>query len=166
MEKNKPYKLVGSRLARLRGEITQKAFAKKIGISAWAYCRFETGERIPSMKMIYKLAEMHKVSVDWIVTGEHPPRNTANIEGKIRRAVLSLYGNKCMRCMIWHDSKGHFLEIVPLNPSAGYSEKNLNNLLCLCPNCKKIFDMGILPLNILIWERDRRLGLLAAKKKE
>jgi transcriptional regulator with XRE-family HTH domain len=54
----------------LRGDLSQKDFAKKIGVSHKGYQRYESGERIPRPDILFKIAESESLTVDWLLTGK------------------------------------------------------------------------------------------------
>lgn len=55
------------RLHSLRGEETQTAFAKRLGISRASVGFYENGDRLPSNSQIQKIADKCNVSVDWLL---------------------------------------------------------------------------------------------------
>jgi transcriptional regulator with XRE-family HTH domain len=69
MEKVSPAK-VGERIRAIRGNRTQTEFAKELGVRKQNYIsRYERG-RIPSPNLLAKIAEMGRVSVDWLLVGK------------------------------------------------------------------------------------------------
>jgi len=66
----KKYLEVGERIKQLRGDISQKEFAKKIGLSLMGYQRYEYGERVPHPHTLTKIAKFGDTTVDWILTGD------------------------------------------------------------------------------------------------
>jgi transcriptional regulator with XRE-family HTH domain len=64
MLKKNPYFGLGFRLKNLRGKLTQKEFAKAIGISERAYQRYESGERLPSMEVLLTICSYVEVTID------------------------------------------------------------------------------------------------------
>lgn len=69
MEKVSPQK-VGERIRAVRGKRTQTEFAKALGVKKQNYIsRYERG-RIPSPDLLVRIAEMGKVSIDWLLTGK------------------------------------------------------------------------------------------------
>jgi len=69
MEKVSPSK-VGERIRTIRGEKTQTEFAKDLGVPKQNYIsRYERG-RIPSPDLLVKIADMGKVSLDWLLVGK------------------------------------------------------------------------------------------------
>jgi transcriptional regulator with XRE-family HTH domain len=69
MEKISPQK-VGERIRAVRGKRTQTEFAKALGVKKQNYIsRYERG-RIPSPDLLVRIAEMGRVSIDWLLTGK------------------------------------------------------------------------------------------------
>lgn len=62
-------KNLGRRLRALRGKQSQAALASLLGVSQEDISRFESGNRIPAVPLLARLAEMHRVTLDWLVTG-------------------------------------------------------------------------------------------------
>ncbi len=58
-----------TRLRELRREsgLTQLDLQKKTGISQDALSRFETGDRVPPIPILLKLADLYGVSIDYIL---------------------------------------------------------------------------------------------------
>ena len=65
----KKYIRMGLRLKKLRGNVSQKAYAKNIGISYRAYQNYESGVRIPKPSILSKIAKKEGVTVEWILGG-------------------------------------------------------------------------------------------------
>lgn len=59
-------KKIGERLTELRGEKTQGAVAKELGISDSALSMYECGERIPRDTIKIKIAKFYNRTVDEI----------------------------------------------------------------------------------------------------
>lgn len=57
------------RMLALRKEkkLTQEEAAKQSGIVLRTYCRYEKGERAPTVPMLWKLADFYDVSIDYLV---------------------------------------------------------------------------------------------------
>ncbi|MEI6125195.1 MAG: helix-turn-helix domain-containing protein [Pseudomonadota bacterium] len=62
--------LIGERLKKMRGEMSQASFAKMLGVKAPQYNRYETGKIKPPRKLLEQISEVKKISIDWILTGE------------------------------------------------------------------------------------------------
>lgn len=65
----KKYSDIGKRLKKLRGSLSQREFAKKIGLPHKTYQRYEYGEGIPKAHTLKKIAQKESVTVDWLLTG-------------------------------------------------------------------------------------------------
>lgn len=59
-------KVIGKRLAELRGERTQAEIAKLAGVSSSAISMYENGERIPNDDIKIRLSKIYKKSVQSI----------------------------------------------------------------------------------------------------
>ena len=53
--------------ARLTSKLSRKQIAERIGVTASMIGLYETGERLPSLTVIIKLATQYKVSVDYLL---------------------------------------------------------------------------------------------------
>ena len=58
MKKKILYTDFGSRLRKLRGKVTQKEFAEKLGITEQAYQNYEYGKRYPNLIMLFKISAL------------------------------------------------------------------------------------------------------------
>jgi len=68
MEKVSPGK-VGERIRAVRGKQTQTEFAEVLGVKKQNYIsRYERG-RIPSPDLLVRIAEIGRVTTDWLLTG-------------------------------------------------------------------------------------------------
>lgn len=65
----KKYSDIGKRLKKLRGRLSQREFAKKIGLPHKTYQRYEYGEGVPKVDTLEKIAKKESVTVDWLLTG-------------------------------------------------------------------------------------------------
>jgi len=71
---------VGERIRAVRGKQTQTEFAEVLGVKKQNYIsRYERG-RIPSPDLLVRIAEIGRVTTDWLLTGER---------GGVRGAALS-----------------------------------------------------------------------------
>ncbi len=69
MEKVSPEK-VGERIRAVRGKQTQTEFANLLGVKKQNYIsRYERG-RIPSPDLLVRIAEVGRVTTDWLLTGK------------------------------------------------------------------------------------------------
>ncbi len=76
---------LGARIRRLRGRMSQTAFAELLGIRQEEISRFEAGLRVPSVEFLVRLSGIHKVTLDWLVMG-----NPTGGEGAAREEEASL----------------------------------------------------------------------------
>jgi len=67
-----PASEVGERLRRLRGNELQTRVAERLGITQAELSRYERG-RVPDAAMLVHLARSYDVTVDYLLTGKHPP---------------------------------------------------------------------------------------------
>lgn len=61
---------VGTRIRKLRGQITQEEFARGLGISQAQLSKYELGQSAVSLGVLIKLAKKSGGTADWILTGE------------------------------------------------------------------------------------------------
>ena len=67
--------IIGSNLAKLRKEhnLTQREVAAKLDFSDKSVSKWESGESIPGVDVLVKLAKLYEVKLDYFVTEEHSP---------------------------------------------------------------------------------------------
>jgi len=77
------YKNLAEKLksARLSTGLTRKQVAERIGISYAVLAHYETGEREPSLNVLYSLAKLYKVSVDFLLDVTVSTSNTIVLDG-------------------------------------------------------------------------------------
>ena len=77
------YKNLAEKLksARLSTGLTRKQVAERIGISYAVLAHYETGEREPSLNVLYSLAKLYKVSVDYLLDVTVSTSNTIVLDG-------------------------------------------------------------------------------------
>jgi DNA-binding transcriptional regulator YiaG len=61
---------VGTRIRKLRGQITQEEFARGLGISQAQLSKYELGQSAVPLGVLIKLAKKSGGTADWILTGE------------------------------------------------------------------------------------------------
>jgi transcriptional regulator with XRE-family HTH domain len=65
------WKSVGQRIRELRGfQITQKEFAKRIGITQGHFSHIERGEKEIGAVILLKISREFGKSIEWLLTGE------------------------------------------------------------------------------------------------
>jgi transcriptional regulator with XRE-family HTH domain len=87
MKKLKRFASIGNRLKKMRGPLSQKEFAKRIGVSLPAYQRYEAGERMLKDEALYRIAAICKMPIEWILSGQIKRfyvENTADLKKLIR----------------------------------------------------------------------------------
>lgn len=60
------------RIKEVRSELTQKAFAQKMGVSIITVQRWEAGARIPDGTELIKISNEYGVSINWLLLGIGP----------------------------------------------------------------------------------------------
>lgn len=61
--------MIGQRLKKIRGKLSQAEFAKLLGIPLLSYGRYEREEREMPIEIILKAAQIGQVSVDYLLKG-------------------------------------------------------------------------------------------------
>ena len=70
-------KAIGRRIREIRGfDLTQKEFARKLGVGQAAVSKLEKGQSFPSVEILLRLKEFSGRTIDWIVTGEELQKNS------------------------------------------------------------------------------------------
>jgi transcriptional regulator with XRE-family HTH domain len=64
---------MAARLAQIRGDRSQRSFAKQLGVFQQNVNRYENGT-IPHTDFLITLALRENVSLDWLLLGAGPPR--------------------------------------------------------------------------------------------
>jgi len=55
----------------VRGDLTQSAFCRKMGIPLTTYQRYETGERVPNIDILAKIVRRTGISADTLLGLKH-----------------------------------------------------------------------------------------------
>jgi len=63
--------MLGDRLKKLRGNISQEEVAESIGISRARYSHYETERSQPDFETLKNLSDYFGVTIDYLVTGEN-----------------------------------------------------------------------------------------------
>jgi transcriptional regulator with XRE-family HTH domain len=62
---------LGRRIRQVRGfDVTQDAFAKRLGISQSQLSKYERGIVAPPADVLIRIKEEFRVSIDWLLTGD------------------------------------------------------------------------------------------------
>ncbi len=67
--------------ARLNCKLSRKQVAELTGLTASAIGSYETGEHLPSLPVLVKLATHYKVSVDYLLDFDMKDRNVLSLDG-------------------------------------------------------------------------------------
>lgn len=84
---------IAKKLTELRkqSKLTQAELAEKLNYSDKAVSKWEKGDSVPTIEVLYKLSELYGVSIDYIVGREEktPEKNTAKVKKK-RRMIIAM----------------------------------------------------------------------------
>lgn len=68
-----------ARLREVRGNLTQKQAADKVGCKQQNWARYESGQVLPGAETIHQICVSFGVSADWLLgLADNQPRNGAN----------------------------------------------------------------------------------------
>lgn len=79
-------KSIGDRVKQIRGEMNQRSFAEKLGVSLGSVSQIEQGKAMPSGDFLFKIHSIFGVDINWLFTGmnigqpELNPRETALLD--------------------------------------------------------------------------------------
>lgn len=69
------------KLMRIQSRLSRKQVAELVGVSASVIGLYESGERLPSLPVLVKLASQYKTSVDYLLELKTAPPKTLDLEG-------------------------------------------------------------------------------------
>ncbi len=77
------FKNLGSKLKTLRvkNQLSRKQIAELIDVSVSMIGLYESGERLPSLPVLVKLATHYKISIDYLLDHDVATNNTLSLEG-------------------------------------------------------------------------------------
>lgn len=133
---------LGEKLRIFRGELTQKAYAERIGISYRSYKRYEADENIPSTKILKKISEKLGMRLDVLLleTNLSPQKiEPTKISHALKKEVFKKYKSVCGNCGFGIKS---ILELHHLLPFNSNGANKVENIILLCPNCHKMVHFG------------------------
>lgn len=84
---------LGRRLRQLRGKLSQKDFAKKMGIPFRTYQRYEYDERVPPIELLEKIASANNKKVNWLLMGSDDESNALPSTFDDLKILLSMQTN-------------------------------------------------------------------------
>ena len=73
--------------ARINQNYTRKQIAELVGVTASVIGHYETGERVPSVPILLKLATHYKVSLDYLLDHSIMSKNTLSLDGLTNRQI-------------------------------------------------------------------------------
>lgn len=76
--------------ARVSRNLTRKQVAELVGVTASVIGHYETGERIPSVPILVKLATHYKVSLDYLLDHTIINSNTLSLDGLTDKQISVL----------------------------------------------------------------------------
>ncbi|MEK4790507.1 helix-turn-helix domain-containing protein [Bacillus sp. FSL K6-2971] len=61
-------------------KLTQQSLADELNISRATYARYETGDNVPDIDTLRKLAGLYKISIEYLITGNEFSGNVSKFE--------------------------------------------------------------------------------------
>jgi len=71
--------VIGERIRKVRGGLSQEAFAKNISVHKITVARWERGETSPDSDALQRICEVFKINPTWLILGEGPMRRSEPI---------------------------------------------------------------------------------------
>ena len=86
------FKDLGYRLKTLRvnNQLSRKQVADLVGVSVSTVGLYESGERLPSLSVLVKLATQYKTSVDYLLGVESVRKEMLSLEGLTDKQIKAL----------------------------------------------------------------------------
>lgn len=78
---------IAIRTKELRGDISQKKFADRLGYSQNYICQIENSQVKPSLEILFAMSRYSRVSIDYILTGE----NFTSVGIDLNRSLVASY---------------------------------------------------------------------------
>lgn len=75
---------------RLNSNLSRKQIAELTGVSVSMIGLYESGERLPSLHMIVKLAAQYKVSVDYLLNRNTASTDSLSLDGLTDKQIKAL----------------------------------------------------------------------------
>lgn len=76
--------------ARINRNLSRKQIAELVGVTASVIGHYETGERVPSVPILLKLATQYKVSVDYLLDYDATSKDTLSLDGLTEQQIKVL----------------------------------------------------------------------------
>ena len=122
------------RLITMRKSITSNAsaFARSLEILYPAYARYERGERKPAFEILEKMARVHNVNLNWLLTGNGEmflAQPTLKVRDEDKKIALRNFGGKINKLQTEND--------LALSEAAEILEITEDDFVDYCLNRKK-----------------------------
>lgn len=122
------------RLITMRKSITSNAsaFARSLEILYPAYARYERGERKPAFEILEKMARVHNVNLNWLLTGNGEmflAQPTLKVRDEDKKIALRNFGGKINKLQTEND--------LALSEAAEILEISEDDFVDYCLNRKK-----------------------------
>ena len=75
--------------ARVNNNLSRNQVAELIGVSVSMIGHYETGERVPSVETLLKLASRYKVSIDYLL-GNNTNSNSLSLDGLTYKQIQAM----------------------------------------------------------------------------
>ncbi|MBR5565345.1 MAG: helix-turn-helix transcriptional regulator [Roseburia sp.] len=73
--------------ARISNNLTRKQAGDLVGVSSTMIGHYETGERMPSLTVLTKLASNYKVSIDYLLDNQTSSTDTLPLDGLTAKQI-------------------------------------------------------------------------------
>ena len=122
------------RLIAMRKSITSNAsaFARSLDILYPVYARYEKGERKPAFEILEKMARVHNINLNWLLTGEGEmflAQPTLKVRDEDKKITLRNFGGKINKLQTEND--------LSLSEAAEILEISEDDFVDYCLNRKK-----------------------------
>lgn len=122
------------RLITMRKSITSNAsaFARSIDLSQPVYANYERGQRRPAFEILEKMARVHNVNLNWLLTGEGEmflAQPTLKVRDEDKKIALRNFGGKINKLQTEND--------LSLSEAAEILEISEDDFVDYCLNRKK-----------------------------
>lgn len=78
------------KIARVNQNLSRKQVAELVGISSSTIGLYESGERLPSLAVLVKLATHYKVSIDYLLDLDHSNKQSLSLDGLTDKQIKAL----------------------------------------------------------------------------
>ena len=78
------------KIARVNQNLSRKQVAELVGISSSTIGLYESGERLPSLVVLVKLATHYKVSIDYLLDFDNSNKQSLSLDGLSEKQIKAL----------------------------------------------------------------------------